>query len=153
MPRKKKAGGQGSGGEGSDGQDKSGRKKRGLSRNEKIILGKLREADRPLKAYEMLELARGDGFTAPMTVYRALRGLIALGLVKKIARLNAFVIVTEEDEKHIDAYLICRRCGRTDARPIERDAFISMLGAEDMPVDDIFIEVFGACAVCAAAPA
>jgi len=153
MPRKKQAGRQRAGGDGSDGQDKGGRKKRDLSRNEKIILGKLREADRPLKAYEMLELARGDGFTAPMTVYRALRGLIALGLAKKIARLNAFVAVTEEDGNHIDAYLICRRCGRTDARSIERKAFISMLGAENMPVDDIFIEVFGACTVCAAAPA
>ncbi|MCK5914330.1 MAG: transcriptional repressor, partial [Desulfuromusa sp.] len=46
---------------------------------------------KPIGAYEVLEKLQQDGRAAPPTVYRALDFLLELGLVHRIASLNAFV--------------------------------------------------------------
>lgn len=118
---------------------------RGLTRNESVVLGKLEAANAPLKAYELLDLTRADGLTAPMTIYRALNGLIGRGLVKKIALLNAFVIVGEAEERFLTAYLICKRCGRAFEHPIDAAFAQSALARTGFRIDEISIEVRGEC--------
>ena len=46
---------------------------------------------RPIGAYEVLDLLQRDGRAAPPTVYRALDFLLEIGLVHRIASLNAYV--------------------------------------------------------------
>ena len=59
-------------------------------------------------AYEILEQLGQR--TAPMTVYRALDFLIDVGLVHRLASLNAFAVCHGPEEGHRSQFLICRRC-------------------------------------------
>jgi Fur family zinc uptake transcriptional regulator len=69
-------------------------------------------AHRALGAYEILErLAATEGSRpAPMSVYRALDFLVELGLVHRIASLNAFVACAHPRRDHGAQFLICRSC-------------------------------------------
>ena len=64
----------------------------------------------PIGAYEVLELLQRDGRTAPPTVYRALDFLQQLGLVHRIASLNAYVGCAAPGEPHDGQFLICETC-------------------------------------------
>ncbi|HEY5674466.1 MAG TPA: Fur family transcriptional regulator [Malonomonas sp.] len=65
---------------------------------------------KPIGAYEVLELLQQDGRTAPPTVYRALDFLQQLGLVHRIASLNAYVGCAHPGEPHDGQFLICESC-------------------------------------------
>lgn len=66
---------------------------------------------KPVGAYEVLEaLQQQEGRTAPPTVYRALDFLQQLGLVHRIASLNAFVGCANPSEPHDGQFLICETC-------------------------------------------
>lgn len=64
----------------------------------------------PIGAYEVLELLQRDARTAPPTVYRALDFLQQLGLVHRIASLNAYVGCAAPGEPHDGQFLICESC-------------------------------------------
>ena len=51
-------------------------KRRSAADQDKIIVAALRDAGRPVSAYELIEQVKGSGVTAPPTVYRALQRLI-----------------------------------------------------------------------------
>ena len=58
----------------------------------------------------MLELLPTTGRTAPPTVYRALDFLQQMGLVHRIASLNAHVGCAQPDKLHDGQFLICQSC-------------------------------------------
>lgn len=65
---------------------------------------------KPIGAYGLLELLQKDGRAAPPTVYRALDFLQELGLVHRLASLNAYVGCTVPGEPHDGQFLICESC-------------------------------------------
>jgi len=121
-------------------------KTRALTRNEQLVLSRLEQSDRPLGAYEILTQVMSEGIAAPNSVYRALRQLIALGRVRKIASISAYAARRFDSEGEIGAYIICRRCGRAIEKPVSREALAPLLVNDAISVDSIFIEAFGTCA-------
>jgi Fur family zinc uptake transcriptional regulator len=65
---------------------------------------------KPVGAYEVLEVLQQEARTAPPTVYRALDFLQQMGLVHKIASLNAFVGCAHPGVPHDGQFLICESC-------------------------------------------
>ena len=65
---------------------------------------------KPIGAYEVLEILRQTGRSAPPTVYRALDFLQKMGLVHRIASLNAYVGCVHPGEPHDGQFLICESC-------------------------------------------
>jgi Fur family zinc uptake transcriptional regulator len=118
---------------------------RPLSRNEEMVFAQLLRADGPLKAYALLDRLHDDGLRAPMTIYRALDGLIERGLVRKIASLNAFVALTQEARTAVGAFVTCAKCGRTRSIGIENAVVDRLLAPAGMTISDVYIEAFGEC--------
>jgi len=65
---------------------------------------------KPIGAYELLGALQQDGPAAPPTVYRALDFLQQMGLVHRIASLNAYVGCACPGEPHDGQFLICESC-------------------------------------------
>jgi Fur family zinc uptake transcriptional regulator len=65
---------------------------------------------KPIGAYEVLESLQQAGRTAPPTVYRALDFLQQMGLVHRIASLNAYVGCAHPGQPHDGQFLICESC-------------------------------------------
>ncbi len=77
------------------------------------VLEILLRSERPLGAYEILDLLRADGRGGgPPTVYRALDFLLQNGLVHRLATLNAYTSCHQPDRHHGAQFLICTRCHR-----------------------------------------
>lgn len=74
------------------------------------VLELLWQQHKPVGAYELLEMLQQDGRTAPPTVYRALDFLQQMGLVHRIASLNAYVGCTDPGAPHDGQFLICETC-------------------------------------------
>lgn len=87
-----------------------------LTRNQALVFGILKQAAAPRSAYDILDGLRGEGFRAPLQVYRALDKLMEMGLVHRLESLNAFVACSDphDHEGHsqgITAFAICEDCG------------------------------------------
>ncbi|WP_303720462.1 Fur family transcriptional regulator [Malonomonas rubra] len=65
---------------------------------------------KPIGAYDLLHLLQQQKHTAPPTVYRALDFLLELGLVHRIASLNAYVGCSYPNRTHDGQFLICESC-------------------------------------------
>jgi Fur family zinc uptake transcriptional regulator len=75
------------------------------------VLEALAASHKPLGAYDIID-AVGGPRPAPITVYRALEFLIAVGLVHRIASRNAFLAcVNNHRNGALVAFLICEGCG------------------------------------------
>jgi len=87
-----------------------------LTKNQTLVLNALMKTEGPTSAYSLLDQLRGDGFRAPLQVYRALEKLIELGLVHRLESLNSFVACAHpHDHKHgLVAFAICDNCGQVD---------------------------------------
>jgi Fur family zinc uptake transcriptional regulator len=69
-------------------------------------------AERPLTAYEILDLLRPkDPSATPAGVYRSLDFLTELGLVHRIESAKSFIACAMPDHAHPSQMLVCRRCG------------------------------------------
>ena len=78
------------------------------------VLRLIADAERPVKAYELLELMReGHGPAAPPTVYRALDFLLESGFIHKLESINAFVGCHHPRVQHSVPFLICDHCHAT----------------------------------------
>src|SRR5690348_15001292 len=62
-----------------------------LTRNEDIVLDALRQAARPLSAYQIMEQTTSRGVRAPQQIYRALQGLVGHRLIHRIETINAYL--------------------------------------------------------------
>lgn len=126
-----------------------------LTRNQTLVLDALAKADGPLSAYTILDRLRGDGFRAPLQVYRALEKLLGAGLVHRLESLNAFVACAHPHchEQGMIAFAICEGCGQVDEFS---DAVVEeRLGAwskdNSFRTEKTTIEIRGRCASCIAA--
>jgi Fur family zinc uptake transcriptional regulator len=112
----------------------------------KRVLQLVLEADRPVKAYDLLEaLKPGSGAAKPPTVYRALDFLMGLGLVHKIEALNAYVGCTHAHDEGSAELFICSDCGAVEERhgvPVDTRA------PEGFAINRSVVEHFGHCANC-----
>ncbi|PIW26305.1 MAG: transcriptional repressor [Rhodospirillales bacterium CG15_BIG_FIL_POST_REV_8_21_14_020_66_15] len=124
-----------------------------LTRNQQAVLAALKGAGRPLTAYDVLGLPaiRKAGMKAPLTIYRALDKLIALGLVHRIESLNAFVHCGHGPHDHAAGFLICTDCGRTLEVHLEscENHLAGRARDQGFAVDDVRVEMTGRCPDCA----
>lgn len=108
---------------------------------------------KPIGAYRILEELQQESRTAPPTVYRALDFLLNLGLIHRIASLNAFVGCAHPGSAHPGYFLICntcRTCAEPDGSAVTREILLAAK-QYDFVVQDSAVEVMGLCPECAAA--
>ena len=122
-------------------------------RNRQLVLDALKGAQKPLGAYELLELLREDGLRSPLQIYRALEQLIDDGAVHKIESLSAFALCTHaecSDHGHA-AFAICRNCGRTsEFHDAALDRVLRRLARkEGFRTSATTVELLGLCESCA----
>jgi len=107
---------------------------------------------KPIGAYDVLEQLQKDGRAAPPTVYRALDFLLELGLVHRIASLNAYVGCVHPDRQHEGQFLICKEC-RAFAE-LDSDSITRMIDEKaqinGFEVHQHTIEIMGLCPKCQA---
>jgi Fur family zinc uptake transcriptional regulator len=105
----------------------------------------------PVKAYDLLELLRGENKrAAPPTVYRALDFLQQQGLVHRIESRNAYVGCGCPGHEGAGQLLICRACGQV-AELDDKD-IIDLIARKSarlgFEISRQTIEVEGRCAGC-----
>ena len=82
----------------------------------KRVLELVWQSHKPMGAYDLLPALAADGFnSAPPTVYRALDFLLDLGLVHRLASLNAFIGCTHTGHEHDSCFLLCQTFGNAQA--------------------------------------
>ena len=137
-----------------------------LSKNDRAVLGVLKQANAALGAYDILDSLRPAGMRAPLQVYRALNRLMALGLVHRIESLNAFVACAQGSDAHhtgphphlVDhctaAFAICNDCGHVDefTDPSIDTGVCAWADRSAFTVDHVTLEIRGLCAGCSSRP-
>ncbi|MEO3997237.1 Fur family transcriptional regulator [Mesorhizobium sp. CAU 1732] len=123
-----------------------------LTKNQTLVLGTLSAADGPLSAYTILDRLRGDGFRAPLQVYRALEKLLGFGLVHRLESLNAFVACAHPHchDQGLIAFAICETCGQVDefSDAIVRERLGAWSTDHGFKAEKTTIEIRGHCADC-----
>jgi Fur family zinc uptake transcriptional regulator len=122
-----------------------------LTPQRRAVLDLLLTTDKPLGAYEILDLLRGKlTNTAPPTVYRALDFLLDQGLVHKLESLHAYVGCHHPDHPHSSQFLICTHCGQVDE--LENQAINQSIDqaekASGFRTQRPVVELLGTCARC-----
>lgn len=106
---------------------------------------------KPVGAYQILALLQQvEGRMAPPTVYRALEFLQEMGLVHRIASLNAYVGCCEPGKRHDGQFLICEAChalAELDA-PAVTTAIELNAGRLNFEVRRSTVEILGLCPAC-----
>jgi Fur family transcriptional regulator, zinc uptake regulator len=114
------------------------------------VLEALAASHKPLGAYDIMD-AIGGARPAPITIYRALEFLIALGLVHRIASRNAFLAcVNNHRTGALVAFLICEGCGAVgEARgtTVGQSLTAAARSAGFTPKTSV-VEITGLCAHC-----
>jgi Fur family zinc uptake transcriptional regulator len=108
----------------------------------------LADAGRPVKAYDLLPaLGEGDAPAKPATAYRALEFLEDLGLVHRVAGINAFVLCAHGGGSHVTTLYVCEKCGNASERA--EHAAPSAAPPKGFQVERSVVEHYGLCASCA----
>lgn len=120
-----------------------------------MIATALREAGRPVSAYELIDQLRSEVVLAPQTVYRALQRLIAEGQAHRLESLNAFVACRHEHHTaDATVFAICESCGKVSE--FDREEAVRSLDAwarsSAFTVRQMTLELRGRCAACADPP-
>ncbi len=112
------------------------------------------QANRPVGAYEMIELmVDGKGKRpAPISVYRALAYLLDNGLAHRLASQNAFVVCGHcHDAEEPVVFLICEQCGEVKeatSAELSRELAAVAKSAGFSPRTRV-VEIAGRCGRCA----
>lgn len=116
------------------------------------VLTALLEADGPAGAYELLGSISDDRDAKPPTIYRTLDFLLEMGLVHRIASLQAYVPCRHWNHPHTAAMLLCSDCGRTDELDVDSIMadFESDAASVSFKYDRAVIEIHGSCPNCRA---
>ena len=121
-----------------------------LTRLRRNVLMLVLAAERPLTAYEILDLLRPkDPSATPAGVYRSLDFLTKLGLVHRIESARSFIACAMPDHAHPSQMLVCRRCGtvvETEDSQVTRAT--QSLGRRLGFAVDNTMEVVGLCSAC-----
>lgn len=88
----------------------------GRGSNAELVLQALRSSDRPLSAYDLLGRLAPRGLASPITIYRALDGLVSNGSAHRLETLNAYIAVAVEKAAGHDpaGFVICDDCGSVE---------------------------------------
>ena len=122
-----------------------------LTRLRRSVFELVLSAERPLSAYEILDLLRPQDTSAtPGGVYRSLDFLIGLGLVHRIESAKSFVACAMPDHAHPSQMLVCRRCGTVveTEDPGVASATKSLGRRLGFALDRNTIEFVGLCSSC-----
>jgi Fur family transcriptional regulator, zinc uptake regulator len=125
-----------------------------LAANHERVLRALRQAAKPMTAYEILDVLRPSGISSPPTVYRALNRLLEDGLVHRLESINAYVTCAIESHQHgTTVFVICRDCGSVDE--LDEAELVARLRAHAIAhgfrPDETVVELRGQCAACSQA--
>jgi len=127
-----------------------------LTRNQAVVLEALSTGDTPLTAYEILglERVRAEGLKAPPTIYRALEGLVGLGLVHRIESLNAYFACARGPHVEAVGFAICEHCRKVvELRLSDCEQHLAMSARKSgFRVDAVRVEMTGRCGNCRAGP-
>jgi Fur family zinc uptake transcriptional regulator len=123
-----------------------------LTRNQCLVLEIIRQAPRPIGAYEILRMLEPQGFRSPVQVYRATDKLLSFGAIHRVEKLNAFVacVLPRSDRRQLTVLCICDQCGQVTEfhggaveeglREWARQASLTVTGAS--------VEINVLCAAC-----
>jgi Fur family transcriptional regulator, zinc uptake regulator len=126
----------------------------GLTPARRRALDILIEANKPVGAYEMIDLMAGvDGKRpAPVSVYRALAYLLDNGLAHRLESKNAFVVCGHSHgaEEPV-VFLICEECGEVKeaTSPGLARELAALTGEAGFKARTRVVEIAGRCARCA----
>ena len=126
----------------------------GLTPARRRALDVLTQANRPVGAYEMIDLrAVADGKRpAPVSVYRALAFLLDNGLAHRLESKNAFVVCGHAHAAGEPVvFLICEQCGEVKeaTSPGLTRELTTLCGAAGFRARTRVVEIAGRCAHCA----
>lgn len=129
-------------------------KRRPADVQDRLIEGALRDAGRPVSAYELIDQLRDEVVLAPQTVYRSLGRLIAEGHAHRLESINAFVACRHhKHDEGTAVFAICEACGAVNEFACAEavGALGSWATAARFRVDRMTLEIRGTCAACATA--
>jgi len=115
------------------------------------VLAIIATADRPLGAYDILQLLQqAHPGAAPPTVYRALDFLQQQGLIHRLASLQAYLVCDHPHHNHQGQFLICSDCGKVKEM---EDASIQhsldrAASQADFQMNSEIVEIVGRCGHC-----
>ena len=122
-----------------------------LTPQRRAVLLKLLEAERPVTAYELLDLVRPENAAiTPASIYRSLDFLLEAGLVHRLDSTRSFVACHRPDHPHAGQFLICRECGtvvEAEDNHIAR-ATIDLGERHGFTLDHQTVELTGLCGAC-----
>jgi len=124
-----------------------------LTPQRRMVVEKLLTANRPLTAYELLDLLRPeDAAMTPASTYRSLDFLVEAGLAHRLESTRSYVACDHPDHPHAGQFLICRECGavvETEDKRIDRAA--EELGQRHgFTLEHRSVELTGICGDCQA---
>ena len=128
-------------------QDRGGR----LTPQRRAVLGALLTADRPLTAYDLLDVLRPtDPALTPASTYRSLDFLVGMGLAHRLETTHSFLACRHPDHPHASQFLICRRCGSVVEAEDQTlaEATAGLGERHGFKVDRRTVELTGLCAPC-----
>jgi len=123
-----------------------------LTPTRKAVLELLWQDHKPLGAYQLQDqLAALTGKSiAPPTIYRAIEFLLGLGLIHRIASLNAYIGCPFPGSDHSNLFMICNECG--SAAEVAHNGLNELLQkASDkakFTLQSQALELFGLCPNC-----
>ena len=127
-----------------------------LTPTRKSVLQLLWQSHQPLGAYQLQDqLAKISGKSiAPPTIYRAIEFLLGLGLIHRIASLNAYIGCPFPGSDHSNLFMICNECG--SAAEVAHNTINGLLqSASDkanFTLQSQTLELFGLCPQCSSNP-
>jgi len=125
-------------------------KRRPAPEQDRMIAEALKQAGRPVSAYEIIDRLRGTMALAPQTVYRALDRLIAGGHAHRLESLNAFVACRHPAHEGTAVFAICEVCGTVSEfdEPAAVGRLSSWAVKHGFAVRQMTLELRGRCAEC-----
>lgn len=127
-----------------------------LTKNERLVLDVLSDAQGAMKAYELLAALKDHGIKAPMTVYRALDRLEEKGVIHKLDAMNAFVLCNHDHPHRVQTFLVCSSCNKVEEleergiTSLEWSTIKSLASPNAFKAQSARIELRGVCGDCAA---
>ena len=123
-----------------------------LTPTRESVLRLLWQSHRPMGAYQLQDqLAKLSGKPiAPPTIYRAVEFLLKVGLIHRIASLNAYIGCPFPSSDHSNLFLICNSCGSAAevAHNSINDLLQSASEKANFTLQDQSLELFGLCPNC-----
>lgn len=123
-----------------------------LTPTRESVLRLLWQSHRPLGAYQLQDqLAKLSGKPiAPPTIYRAVEFLMKVGLIHRIASLNAYIGCPFPNSDHSNLFMICTDCG--SAAEVAHNSINGLIKSAsakaNFTLQDQSLELFGLCPNC-----